>query len=357
MRTIKLFAIVLVICTAGCMDSEAVRSVLSGTPLSSADNRSDELTVGDVNKPQRDPNEPTATSEGGSQQAMPAAGFIQAQVRNTSGRSAKVSIRFLMNDLEVHFTRLRVRSQRETFMIGPELAQIIEFSGTDATGATLPPAIFVFGDNVDEDNPAIYVIADSGEQEPEQPIDDPQEDQDDQQTPDQPDEEESTEPEEEEEEEEEEPASPPGGGGGGQQPPPITDCNQNGVPDEHDILHGTSQDCNSNAVPDECDIAAGTSSDVNGNAVPDECEPDCNTNGVPDYLDILHGTSQNCNANSVPDECDIQAGTSTDVNGNAVPDECEPDCNANGVPDDLDIQCGTSHDCNTNSIPDECDIA
>jgi len=54
----------------------------------------------------------------------------------------------------------------------------------------------------------------------------------------------------------------------------ITDCNCNGVADDHDVASGTSQDCNGNAVPDECDIADGTSQDANGNGVPDECECD-----------------------------------------------------------------------------------
>jgi hypothetical protein len=56
-------------------------------------------------------------------------------------------------------------------------------------------------------------------------------------------------------------------------PTPLpTDCNGNGVPDDIDILGGTSQDCNSNAVPDECDVAAGTSEDCQPNGMPDECD-------------------------------------------------------------------------------------
>lgn len=50
------------------------------------------------------------------------------------------------------------------------------------------------------------------------------------------------------------------------------DCNLNGIPDEDDILAGTSQDCDSSGVPDSCEIAEGTHSDVNGNGVPDTCE-------------------------------------------------------------------------------------
>jgi len=55
-------------------------------------------------------------------------------------------------------------------------------------------------------------------------------------------------------------------------PTSTTDCNENGIPDECDILHATSEDCNENGVPDECDIIDGTSVDVNGGGIPDECE-------------------------------------------------------------------------------------
>ncbi|MBU0717407.1 MAG: immune inhibitor A, partial [Planctomycetes bacterium] len=50
------------------------------------------------------------------------------------------------------------------------------------------------------------------------------------------------------------------------------DCNNNAVPDDCDIIAGTSQDCNTNGSPDDCDIAAGTSQDTNSNGIPDECE-------------------------------------------------------------------------------------
>jgi hypothetical protein len=59
--------------------------------------------------------------------------------------------------------------------------------------------------------------------------------------------------------------------------PNAPDCNGNGIPDDEDIAHGTSQDCNENGIPDECDIASGTSADVNENGVPDECE----SSGIP----------------------------------------------------------------------------
>ena len=144
------------------------------------------------------------------------------------------------------------------------------------------------------------------------------------------------------------------------------DCNHNGVPDDCDLIWGTSEDCNHNGVPDECDIASGYSSDCNGNGVPDECDPDCNQNQVPDDCDIWWGNSQDCNHNGVPDECDISHGDSDDCNDNGVPDECDPDCDGDGIPDDCDDQtdcngngvldhCEDFNDCNGNGVPDECD--
>ena len=151
------------------------------------------------------------------------------------------------------------------------------------------------------------------------------------------------------------------------------DCNENGLPDEYDILFGFSLDCNENGVPDECDIANGGDCDGNGipdecdiadgtypdcdeNGVPDQCDIDCNGNGIPDACDLNDGTSQDCNANSIPDECDIVAGTSIDCDVNGIPDECEPDCNTNGITDACDIADGNSTDCNENGVPDECDV-
>ena len=168
--------------------------------------------------------------------------------------------------------------------------------------------------------------------------------------------------------------------------PPATwsiDCNDNGVPDECDLLDGVSQDCQPNGVPDECDIDDGFSADCQSNDIPDECEiadgvvEDCQPNGVPDTCDIADGTSGDCQLNSVPDECeialgieqdcqpngvpdgcDIASGVSVDADEDDIPDECQAvDCNENSVPDHQDIADGTSQDCNANEIPDECDLA
>jgi len=172
------------------------------------------------------------------------------------------------------------------------------------------------------------------------------------------------------------------------------DCNDNGIPDDIDIIEGTSQDCSGNNVPDECepdcnsntvadscDIAGTTSTDCNTNDIPDECdvasnpELDCNSNNILDLCDIADGTSNDCNSNDrpdlcdlsdtptldcdgnqVPDICDIAAGTNQDANGNNIPDICELDCNNNGIPDGFDIVEGTSADCNQNIIPDDCEF-
>ena len=79
------------------------------------------------------------------------------------------------------------------------------------------------------------------------------------------------------------------------------DCNNNGLPDEYDILFGYSLDCNENGVPDECDIAKGG---------------DCDGNGIPDECDIAGGLYEDCDVNGIPDICEMAMG----------------DCNDNGYP-------------------------
>ena len=87
------------------------------------------------------------------------------------------------------------------------------------------------------------------------------------------------------------------------------DCNANGIPDDQDILDGTSADCDGSFVPDECEIADGT-------------VLDCNQNGIPDQCEINEGTAEDCDQNGVPDECDT-ADLANDYNQNGVPDSCE----------------------------------
>jgi len=138
----------------------------------------------------------------------------------------------------------------------------------------------------------------------------------------------------------------------------VIDCNDNGIPDEDDLIIGTSEDCNNNLRPDECESAT----DCNANGIQDICDlaegtaNDCNNNFIPDQCDLAAGLSPDCNGNLVPDQCDIESGFSSDVNENQIPDICETDCNQNGVPDAFEIIEGLISDCNNNLIPDECDM-
>ena len=125
------------------------------------------------------------------------------------------------------------------------------------------------------------------------------------------------------------------------------DCNNNGVPDECDILD-PALDCNGNDVVDSCEIEEGIAPDCNENGIPDACDiasgfsTDCNGNLIPDSCDITIGDSEDCNANFIPDECDVAFGISDDCNGNGIPDECDAtdpmmDCDANGVTDTCEL--------------------
>ena len=147
--------------------------------------------------------------------------------------------------------------------------------------------------------------------------------------------------------------------------PFLSDCNQNGIPDQCDLDCGTPGGY--------CDVTGcGQSDDCNANGMPDDCEPDCNLNGIADECDITSGysldcqingipdecelTGNDCNSNLVPDDCDIGSGFSTDCNTNGIPDECEPDCNNNGWADECDIMFGVSLDCQPDGVPDECQL-
>lgn len=50
----------------------------------------------------------------------------------------------------------------------------------------------------------------------------------------------------------------------------VPDCNGNGVPDDQDLLAGTSLDCNVNGIPDECELAA-FGGDIDGDGQLDDC--------------------------------------------------------------------------------------
>lgn len=155
----------------------------------------------------------------------------------------------------------------------------------------------------------------------------------------------------------------------------VPDCNMNDVDDSLDIGGGASADSNFNGIPDECEDCngngtldpvdiAGASLDLNFNGIPDECEPDCNGNGVPDDRDILLGTSTDAFGNDVPDECEvdcngngtsdyteIQANITRDKNRDAILDACQ-DCNTNGTTDLVELS-GAHHLWVTTGLPNE----
>ncbi|MEE2895852.1 MAG: LamG-like jellyroll fold domain-containing protein [Planctomycetota bacterium] len=147
---------------------------------------------------------------------------------------------------------------------------------------------------------------------------------------------------------------------------PALDCNDNGVPDDCDVLEGTSPDVDGDGRPDECgdcngngvldgfEIADGFLGDCDGDAIPDVCQSfsnDCDGDGVPDSCAIDLGGD--CNGNGILDPCDISSGYEIDEDGNGVPDSCD-DCNGNGRIDFFDLELGTSDDCDGNGVPDEC---
>ncbi len=86
----------------------------------------------------------------------------------------------------------------------------------------------------------------------------------------------------------------------------VSDCNDNGVPDEDDIANGTSLDCNENGIPDECEYPGCDgilSADMNCDEMTDgadvqgftnylvadryTCQADMNDDGFVDENDIL----------------------------------------------------------------------
>ncbi len=106
----------------------------------------------------------------------------------------------------------------------------------------------------------------------------------------------------------------------------FADCDGDGLPDGHAILSGSTADCNGNAILDTCDLDTGASLDElppQGDGIPDECQSDCNINFIPDEIDLLAGTSKDCNENGIPDECDIVGGDSQDCDLDGIPNECD----------------------------------
>jgi len=160
------------------------------------------------------------------------------------------------------------------------------------------------------------------------------------------------------------------------------DCNDNGVPDDQDVLVGGMPDCNGNLVPDTCEAADDcngnsiqdicelvVATDCNRNLILDECEDttDCNTNAIQDICEVFDGSAPDCNTNGVPDACDISSGYSLDNNESGVPDECENACCAcDGCIETTESDClsrrgtylGDGSSCATSECPrlnDTCD--
>ena len=84
-----------------------------------------------------------AGGDGTAGQPVPSAGVINARVRNLSGMSADVTLRFLLADIVVHLTFLRVPAHTSTTVIGPEVADRLEVTAEAQDGTELPPAVFL----------------------------------------------------------------------------------------------------------------------------------------------------------------------------------------------------------------------
>ena len=121
------------------------------------------------------------------------------------------------------------------------------------------------------------------------------------------------------------------------------DCDGNGLPDAYEISNGNVTDCNENGLPDNCDIlSGGFEVDKDGDGILDECEADCDEDGVPDDFEILNELETDCNLNGVIDRCEIASGEA-DCNENGVLDSCEL------------LKLGNEVDRNSNQVLDECE--
>ncbi len=152
------------------------------------------------------------------------------------------------------------------------------------------------------------------------------------------------------------------------------DCNNNGIPDNDDILAGTSEDCDGNGVPDECDP------DCNANGVTDGCDPDRDADGTIDDCDLCPDDSSklepgvcgcgipdvDSDSDTVLDCLDACPGADdlVDTDGDGTADGCDPcdatdttlDCNRNGYSDPCEVLDGVAVDLDGNNVPDECDF-
>ena len=125
--------------------------------------------------------------------------------------------------------------------------------------------------------------------------------------------------------------------------PDTEDTGSCGIPCELSIVDmGAYEfgDCNHNGVPDELDILQGTSVDCNSNSVPDECETDCNSNGIPDDCEAITplflGT-----ADSIGTQCDLilNSGDSEPRTGGIRQLNFHFECPPSGSPTVYEAQC------------------
>ena len=106
----------------------------------------------------------------------------------------------------------------------------------------------------------------------------------------------------------------------------VGDCQPNGIPDDEDILYGTSEDCDGNGMPDECEP------DADGDGVIDACDPcpqdnpdDTDGDGVCESNDVCPGA---------PD-VDSDGDTILDCLDQCPGGDDTVDFNADGIPDCL----------------------
>ena len=70
-----------------------------------------------------------------------------------------VTLRFLLNDVVVHLSFLRVPGHTSTTVVGPDVADRLEASGKNENSEPLPEAVFEYGRDFSEGTEAVYIIA------------------------------------------------------------------------------------------------------------------------------------------------------------------------------------------------------
>ncbi len=70
-------------------------------------------------------------------------------------------------------------------------------------------------------------------------------------------------------------------------------------------VFGLDASCGKGGVLFRLPGLSGQSLDLDSNGIPDECQPDCDDNELPDSHQIAEGLSADCNQNDVPDECEL----------------------------------------------------